>query len=200
MLELVFFGEEPLVLDAVRSLVSRPGAATVRGVTLDWKLMDMKSTAASEMDAVLTFVNARPSDPVWDVLHGAFPRVRTEASLTCSRLGIRRASEHTVCLDVGPGPLVIMYGPSRGGDAHEGFSAMLRLAPDHCTVGIPCVGNVFGTCMTAARAMEGMMRALDDISTRGRASSRELSCQYHTDVSEVAYGVLYDQWEIGLQP
>lgn len=206
MIELVFFDEDRLLLNAVRSLLLRPGAATVRRVLMDWTVMDMEGAAESEMDAVLAFVNSHPDDRVWDRLRSAFPRLREAAHDAYEGLGIRPAPSrvaaegHTVCVDAGRGPLVITYGPSEGGSAHAGFSAMLRLAPEHCTVGIPCLGNVFGTRTTAQHAIEGMMRALDDISIREPESLHELSGQDHADVSQVPYGILYYQGEVGLQP
>jgi hypothetical protein len=168
MFGLVFFDENPLLLDAVRSAVGRTGVATVRRVLMEWRVMRMREAVDSDMDAVFAFVNCSQHDDAWDALEEAFPTLRKEAAATCHRMGLpparRRAGAlgHTICVDVGRGPLVVIYGAAEAGTPYEGFSAMLRLAPEHCTIGIPCVGNVFGTCTTAREVIDGLMRALDD--------------------------------------
>lgn len=209
MLELAFFDGNPLVLDAVRSIVRRPGVATVRRVAMDWRVMDMKAAAGSDMDALFAFANCEPADGAWHILQAAFPDLRSEAEATCKRLNIRSApghfaaANHNICVDGGGGrgPLVVLYLSSGRDAAYRGFSAMMRLAPEHCTIGIPCVGNVFGTRAMAVEAMDGLMMALDDsLVVRSGGGSDELGGQDHADVSEIAYGVLYDQGEVGLQP
>ena len=115
MLELVFFDENPLLSEAVRSAVGRPGVATVRMMLMEWRVMCMREVVDSDMDAVFAFVNCSPDDDAWDALEEAFPALREEAAATCGRLGLPPAGRrpgalgHTICVDVGRGPLVMIY-------------------------------------------------------------------------------------------
>jgi hypothetical protein len=78
---------------------------------------------------------------------------------------------------------------------------MLWLAPNSCTIGIPCAGSVFGMQESVENVIDGLIKALDNtLNERRTVSLDDPGSQDHADVSKIPYSILHDEWKVVLQP